>query len=618
MEKKKQDLKKKENKEELENPRDQFMVISKDDMRKRGWEELDFIIVSGDAYVDHPSFGTAIIARVLEDAGFKVGIIAQPDWRSTADFKKLGKPKFGFLVTAGNMDSMVNHYSVSKNHRSYDNYSPGGESGQRPDRATIVYSNRLREAYGEIPIIIGGIEASLRRFAYYDYWDDSVRRSLLFDSRADLLVYGMGEKQILKIAENLEAGLEIKYINYLPGTAFIADELESLYDYELLPSYEEVKSSKKQYAYAYKIEYLEQDPIRGQQLVQQHGNRYLVQNPPVEPLSQEELDHIYTLPYQRDYHPAYERDGGVPAIKEVKFSLVSSRGCFGACSFCAISFHQGKMMTARSKKSLVKEAKQIIAMDDFKGYIHDVGGPTANFRKPSCSDQLSRGMCKGKECMFPDPCSKLEVDHEEYFEILRELRKLPGVKKVFVRSGIRFDYLLEDEGSRKYLKELAAHHVSGQLKVAPEHVSDKVLGYMGKPGIEVFDKFRKAFYQVNQEIGLEQYLIPYFISSHPGSRLEDAVELAEYLRDINHHPDQVQDFYPTPGTMATAMYYSGYNPRTMEEVYVAKSKEAKKMQRALLQYHKKENQQIVRKALKMAGRKDLIGYDKKSLVPPTH
>jgi len=618
MEKKKQDLKKKENKDELKNPRDQFMVISKDDMRKRGWQELDFIIVSGDAYLDHPSFGTAIIARVLEDAGFKVGIISQPDWRSTEDFKKLGKPKYGFLVSAGNMDSMVNHYSVSKNRRSYDNYSPGGESGHRPDRATIVYSNRLREAYGEIPIIIGGIEASLRRFAYYDYWDDSVRRSVLFDSRADLLVYGMGEKQILKIAENLEAGLDIKYINYLPGTAFIADELESLYDYELLPSYQEVKSNKKQYAYAYKIEYLEQDPIRGQQLVQKHGDRYLVQNPPVEPLKQEELDHIYTLPYQRDYHPAYKRAGGVPAIKEVKFSLVSSRGCFGACSFCAISFHQGKMMTARSKESLIEEAKKIIAMDDFKGYIHDVGGPTANFREPSCSDQLSRGMCKGKECMFPEPCSKLEVDHEEYFDILRELRQLPEVKKVFVRSGIRFDYLLEDQGSRKYLKELAAHHVSGQLKVAPEHVSDNVLSYMGKPGIEVFDKFRKAFYQVNEEIGLEQYLIPYFISSHPGSRLEDAVELAEYLRDINHHPDQVQDFYPTPGTMATAMYYSGYDPRTMEEVYVAKSPEAKKMQRALLQYHKKENQQIVRKALKMAGRKDLIGYDKKSLVQPTH
>jgi len=618
MDKRNQNLKKKEQQEELENPRDQFMVISKDDMRKRGWEELDFILVSGDAYLDHPSFGTAIIARVLEDAGFKVGIIAQPDWRSTDDFKKLGKPKYGFLVSAGNMDSMVNHYSVSKHRRSYDNYSPGGESGHRPDRATIVYSNRLREAYGDIPIIIGGIEASLRRFAYYDYWDDSVRRSILFDSRADLLVYGMGEKQILKIAENLEAGLDIKYINYLSGTAFIADGLESLYDYEILPSYQEVKNNKKQYAYAYKIEYLEHDPIRGQQLVQQHGNRYLVQNPPVEPLSQEELDHIYTLPYQRDYHPAYERAGGVPAIKEVKFSLVSSRGCFGACSFCAISFHQGKMMTARSKDSLIEEAKKIIEMDDFKGYIHDVGGPTANFRQPSCTDQQSRGMCKGKECMFPAPCSKLEVDHEEYFDILRELRKLPGVKKVFIRSGIRFDYLLEDEESRKYLKELAEHHVSGQLKVAPEHVSDNVLSYMGKPGIEVFDKFRKAFYQVNEEIGLEQYLIPYFISSHPGSRLEDAVELAEYLRDINHHPDQVQDFYPTPGTMATAMYYSGYDPRTMEEVYVAKSAEAKKMQRALLQYHKKENQQIVRKALKMAGRKDLIGYDKKSLVQPTH
>ena len=618
MEKKSQNLNEKNKEKKLENPRDQFMVISKDDMRKRGWDKLDFIIISGDAYIDHPSFGTVIIARVLEDAGFKVGIIAQPDWRSTADFKKLGEPKYGFLVTAGNMDSMVNHFSVSKHRRSYDNYSPGGESGHRPDRATIVYSNRLREAFGDIPIIIGGIEASLRRFAYYDYWDESVRRSILFDSRADLLVYGMGEKQILKIAENLEAGLEIKYINYLPGTAFIADELESLYDYELLPSYEEVKNNKKQYAYAYKIEYLEQDPVRGQQLVQQHGNRYLVQNPPVEPLSQEELDHVYSLPYQRDYHPMYERDGGVPAIKEVKFSLVSSRGCFGACSFCAISFHQGKMMTARSKESLLEEAKKIIQREDFKGYIHDVGGPTANFRQPSCTAQLSRGMCKGKECMFPAPCSKLEVDHEEYFEILRELRKLPGVKKVFVRSGIRFDYLLEDEESRKYLKELAEHHVSGQLKVAPEHVSDNVLSYMGKPGIEVFDKFREAFYQVNEEIGLEQYLIPYFISSHPGSRLEDAVELAEYLRDINHHPDQVQDFYPTPGTMATAMYYSGYDPRNMEEVYVAKSKEAKKMQRALLQYHKKRNHQIVRKALKMAGRRDLIGYDKKALVPPTH
>lgn len=618
MKNKKNNLQQNNNIEKLENPRDQFMVISKDDMRKRGWKELDFILVSGDAYLDHPSFGTAIIARVLEDAGFKVGIIAQPDWKSTQDFKKLGEPKYGFLVSAGNMDSMVNHFSAAKQRRSYDNYSPGGESGYRPDRATIVYSNRIREAYGDIPIIIGGIEASLRRFAYYDYWDDSLRRSILLDSRADLLVYGMGEKQILEIAEHLEAGLDIKYINYLPGTAYLEDDLESLYDYQLLPSYKEIRNSKKQYAYAYKIEYLEQDPIRGQQLVQQHGTRYLVQNPPVEPLSQEELDHVYSLPYQRNYHPMYERDGGVPAMKEVKFSLLSSRGCFGACSFCAISFHQGKMVRARSKESLIEEAKKIIELDDFKGYIHDLGGPTANFRKPSCTDQLSDGMCKGKECMFPAPCNKLEVDHEEYFGILRELRKLPGVKKVFVRSGIRFDYLLEDPDSRKYLQELAAHHVSGQLKVAPEHVSDKVLNYMGKPEIEVFEKFRKAFYQVNEKVGLEQYLIPYFISSHPGSRLEDAVELAEYLRDINHHPDQVQDFYPTPGTMATAMYYSGYDPRTMEEVYTAKSTEAKKMQRALLQYHKKRNHQIVRKALKMAGRKDLIGYDQHALVPPTH
>lgn len=596
--------------------RDQFMVISRDDMRKRGWEQLDFIIISGDAYIDHPSFGTAIIARVLEDAGYKVGIIAQPDWRDIQDFKKLGEPKYAFLVTSGNMDSMVNHYSVSKHRRSYDNYSPGGKRGLRPDRAVIVYSNKLREAYTDTAVIIGGIEASLRRFAYYDYWDDSVRRSILFDSRADLLVYGMGEKQILKIAENLEAGLDIKYINYLPGTAFIAESLETLYDYELIPSYEKVTKSEKQYAYAYKLEYLEQDPVRGKMLVQQHNDRYLVQNPPAEPLSQEEMDHVYSLPYQRDYHPVYEKDGGVPAVKEVKFSLVSSRGCFGACSFCAISFHQGKMMTARSKESLVQEAKTIIEMPDFKGYIHDLGGPTANFRQPSCTAQLSRGLCKGKECLFPEPCSQLEVDHSGYFEILRAIKKLPGVKKVFVRSGIRYDYLLEDDQNRSYLKELCKNHVSGQLKAAPEHVSDKVLNYMGKPGIEVFDEFREKFYKVNRELKKEQYLIPYFISSHPGSKLEDAVELAEYLRDINHHPDQVQDFYPTPGTMSTAMYYSGYDPRTMEKVYTAKSPEAKKMQRALLQYHKKRNHKLVRKALKMAGRKDLIGHHRDALVPP--
>jgi uncharacterized radical SAM protein YgiQ len=603
---------------ELFNSRDQFMVISQADLKQRGWQQLDFIIISGDAYLDHPSFGTAIIARVLEDAGFKVGIIAQPDWRTTADFKKLGQPKYAFLVTAGNMDSMVNHFSVSKNRRKYDNYSPGGKSGLRPDRATIVYSNRLKEAYADTPIIIGGIEASLRRFAYYDYWDDQVRRSILFDSRADLLVYGMGENTILKIAENLAAGLEIKYINYLPGTAFIADDLDSLYNYQMLPGYKEVKQNKKQYAYAYQLEYLEQDPVRGKQLVQVHGSRYLVQNPPAEPLNQAELDHVYSLPYQRNYHPIYEAVGGVPAIKEVKFSLLSSRGCFGACSFCAISFHQGKMVTSRSLESLLAEAKKIIALPDFKGYIHDLGGPTANFRQPSCSKQLSRGMCRGKECLFPDPCQNLEVDHSEYFAILKAIRKLPEVKKVFVRSGIRFDYLLEDKESRKYLQELAANHVSGQLKVAPEHAAARVLNYMGKPEIAVFDRFRELFYQVNEELGMEQYLIPYFISSHPGSRLEDAVQLAEYLRDINHHPDQVQDFYPTPGTMATAMYYSGYDPRTLEKVYTARSSTAKKMQRALLQYHKKRNHKLVRQALKQVNRTDLIGYHKKALVPPAH
>ncbi|ADQ15627.1 YgiQ family radical SAM protein [Halanaerobium hydrogeniformans] len=596
--------------------RDRFMVISKKDMAERKWNQLDFIIVSGDAYIDHPSFGTAVIARVLEDAGYKVGIIAQPDWHDLKDFKKLGRPRYGFLVTAGNMDSMVNHYSVNKHRRSYDNYSPGGQSGLRPDRATIVYCNRIREAYGDIAIIIGGIEASLRRFAYYDYWDDSVRRSILFDSRADLLVYGMGETQILKIAENLEAGIDIQYVNYLPGTAYVADDLENMADYQLLPSYEEVRKNKKQYAYAYKLEYLEQDPIRGKILVQQHNDKYLLQNPPVKPLSQEKLDHVYSLPYQRDYHPIYEKEGGVPAIKEVKFSLISSRGCFGACSFCAITFHQGKMMAARSKESLLEEAKTIIAMDDFKGYIHDVGGPTANFRKPSCSKQLSQGLCKNKECIFPEACSQLEVDHSEYFDILREIRGLPGVKKVFVRSGIRYDYLLEDKSSHGYLKELAQNHVSGQLKVAPEHVSERVLKYMGKPSIDVFDKFRKKFYQINRQIDKEQYLIPYFISSHPGSTLEDAVKLAEYLRDIDHHPEQVQDFYPTPGTKSTAMYYSGYDPDSMEEIYTAKSSQAKKMQRALLQYHKKRNHKLVRKALKMAGRRDLIGFHKKALVPP--
>ncbi len=583
-------------------------------MDARGWTELDFIIVSGDAYVDHPAFGTAIIGRLLENLGFKVGIIAQPDWRSKQDFIKLGQPKYAFLVTAGNMDSMVNHYTVSKHRRNYDNYSPGGEKGYRPDRATIVYCNRIKEI-SEKPIIIGGIEASLRRFAYYDYWDNKVRRSLLFDSRADLLVYGMGEKQIVEIAENMANGLDIEYIQHIPGTCYVADDLADVYGAREIPSFQAVTNSKKEYAKAFKTQYLEQDPVRGEVLVQQHGDRYLVQNQPTEPLDQSELDHVYGLPYQRTYHPSYEELGGIPAIKEVKFSIVSSRGCFGGCSFCALTFHQGRRVTARSHESIIAEAKKIINDPDFKGYIHDIGGPTANFRETGCEKQVYQGVCKNRECLYPSPCAKLKVDHGDYLSLLRKLRNLPGVKKVFIRSGIRFDYVLADTDD-SFFKELCEFHVSGQLKVAPEHVSTNVLAYMGKPKNEVFEEFRKKFYHINEELEMEQYLIPYFISSHPGSRLEDAIELAEYLRDINHHPEQVQDFYPTPGTLSTTMYYSEYDPRTMKKVYVAKSGKEKKMQRALLQYHQKCNYAIVREALRKAGREDLIGYQQQALVPP--
>ena len=595
--------------------RDRFMVINKEDMIEREWEQLDFIIVSGDAYIDHPSFGTAIIARILEDAGYKVGIIAQPDWYDASDFKKLGKPRYAFLVTAGNLDSMVNNYTVSKRKRRRDVYSPGGEGGRRPDRATIVYCNRLKEAYKDVPLIIGGIEASLRRFAYYDYWDDKVRRSILFDSRADLLVYGMAENQILSIAESLESGLSVEYIRHIAGTCYVLSELTNIYGYKELPSYKEVVNNKKKYAEAFRIQEEEQDPIRGNILVQEHQGRYLVQNPPAEPLSEEEFDHIYELPFQRDYHPIYEEEGGVPAIREVKFSITSSRGCYGGCSFCALNFHQGRRVISRSKESIIREAKRIINDDDFKGYIHDVGGPTANFRHPACTKQITKGSCKNKQCLHPDACDNLKVDHKEYLNILRSLRNLPGVKKVFVRSGLRFDYMLED-GDQEFFEELCRHHVSGQLKVAPEHVSDKVLNKMGKPEISAFDEFRKKFYQINEDIGKEQYLIPYFISSHPGSTLEDAIELAEYLRDIDHHPEQVQDFYPTPGTLSTAMYYTELDPYTMEEIYVPKSREEKKMQRALLQYHYSRNYHLVYKALKKAGREDLIGYHDKALIRP--
>src|SRR6056297_1750670 len=571
------------------------------------------MIVSGDAYIDHPSFGTAIIARVLEDANFKVGIIAQPDWRSTDDFKKLGKPRLGFLITAGNMDSMVNHYTVNKKRRRNDAYSPGGKSGKRPDRATIVYCNRIKEIYKETPIIIGGIEASLRRFAYYDYWDNKVRRSILFDSRADLLVYGMGEKQVLEIAENLDSGLDIQYIRHIPGTCYVIKSLADVYGYKNVAAYEEVKDDKEEYARSFKIQYEEQDPIRGNILVQQHNDRFLVQNPPAMPLSREMMDLIYSLPFQRDYHPVYEKDGGVPAIKEVKFSITSSRGCFGGCSFCALSFHQGRAVVSRSKESIIKEAKKIIADEDFKGYIHDVGGPTANFRNPACEKQLTKGVCKNRQCLCPSPCNNLQVDHSEYLDILRTLRNMDGVKKVFIRSGLRFDYIMADEDDT-FFKELCEHHVSGLLKVAPEHASKQVLDLMGKPDISVFDKFRRKFYKINNEIDKEQYLIPYLISSHPGSTLKSAVELAEYLRDIGHHPEQVQDFYPTPGTLSTTMYHTGLDPRTKKEVYVPKSIEEKKMQRALLQYNYPKNHQLVKKALKKVGREDLIGRHNKALI----
>lgn len=591
------------------------MVINKKDMEERDWDELDFIIVSGDAYIDHPSFGTAIIARVLEDAGFKVGIIAQPDWRSTDDFQKLGRPRLGFLVTAGNMDSMVNHYTVNKRPRREDAYSPGGKSGKRPDRATIVYCNRIKEVYRDTPIIIGGIEASLRRFAYYDYWDNKVRRSILFDSRADLLVYGMGERQILEAAENLDSGLEIKYIRHIPGTCFIVDSLEEVYGYKKLNSFQEVARNKKKYAQAFKIQYDEQDPVRGNILVQKHGNRYLVQNPPAKPLDRGLLDLVYSLPYQRDYHPLYEKDGGVPAIKEVKYSITSSRGCYGGCSFCSLSFHQGRAVVSRSKASILKEAEDIIDEPDFKGYIHDVGGPTANFRNPACDRQLHKGSCKNRQCLYPEPCVNLNIDHSEYLDVLRTLRGKEEIKKVFIRSGLRFDYIMADEDDQ-FFKELCQHHVSGLLKVAPEHVSRNVLNLMGKPDNAVFEKFRKKFYRINQEINKEQYLIPYLISGHPGSTLKSAIELAEYLRDIDHHPEQVQDFYPTPGTLSTTMYYTGYDPRTMEKVYVPKSLEEKKMQRALLQYNYSRNYKLVYKALKKAGREDLIGYHKKALIRP--
>ncbi|GAA0065884.1 MAG: YgiQ family radical SAM protein [Clostridium perfringens] len=591
-----------------------FLPICKDDMIERGWEQCDFVLVTADAYIDHHSFGTAIISRVLENAGYKVGIIAQPDWKSVDDFKKLGRPRLGFLVNGGNMDPMVNHYTVSKKLRKKDLYTPKGEMGKRPDRATIVYCNKIREAYKDINIVIGGIEASLRRFAHYDYWENKVRKSILVDSGADLLVYGMSEKQIVEVADFLNQGFDGKYIRHIPGTCYIADSLDEIYEEHIvLPSFKEVSSDKRTYAECFKIQYDEQDPVRGKTLVQEHNGKYVVINKPEMPLSREELDRVYALPYQKTYHPIYEKDGGIAAIEEVKFSLVSSRGCSGNCSFCAITFHQGRIVTSRSEDSIVEEAEEITKYDDFKGYIHDIGGPTANFRKPACKKQLTLGACKHKRCMSPGICKNMEVDHREYLHLLRRVRKLPGIKKVFIRSGLRYDYIMADKDDT-FFKELVEHHVSGQLKVAPEHVSPNVLKYMGKPAGKTYDEFRRKFFRITERLGKKQFIIPYLMSSHPGCKLEDAIMLAEYLRDINYQPEQVQDFYPTPGTLSTTMFYTGLDPLTMEEVYIPRSKEEKAMQRALLQFKNPKNYNIVYDALVKVGREDLIGNGPKCLI----
>ena len=591
-----------------------FLPISREDMNERGWEQCDFIIVTGDAYVDHHSFGTAVISRVLEHAGYKVGIIAQPDWHSTEDFMKLGRPRLAFLVNAGNMDSMVNHYTVSKRVREKDLYSPGGKMGLRPDRATIVYCNKIREAYKHINICIGGVEASLRRFAHYDYWADKVRKSILTDSGADLLIYGMSEKQIVEVAHYLNEGFEAKYIRHVPGTCYLVDSLEEVYEEHIvIPSYKEVSTNKLKYCEAFKITYQEQDPIRGRTIVQDQGDKYLVVNKPEVILNREELDAVYDLPFTKEYHPIYEPMGGIPALEEVKFSIVGSRGCFGNCSFCAITFHQGRAVQSRRKESIVIEAIEMPQMKDFKGYIHDVGGPTANFRKPACNHQLTIGACKAKQCLSPGVCKNMEVDHKEFVDVLRSVRSLPKIKKVFVRSGIRYDYVMADKDDT-FFKELVEHHVSGQLKVAPEHVSEQVLKYMGKPAGKTYEEFRQKFFKLTEKAGKKQYIIPYLMSSHPGSTLKEAIELAEYLRDIKYQPEQVQDFYPTPGTLSTAIFYTGLDPITLKPVYVPKTKEEKAMQRALLQFSNPKNYNLVYDALMKAGREDLIGNGPKCLI----
>lgn len=592
-----------------------FLPVCREDMKKRGWKELDFLYIIGDAYVDHPSFGHAIISRVLEKHGYKVGIVALPDWHSIDDFTKMGRPRLGVLVSAGNIDSMVNHYTAAKKRRHDDMYAPGGKGGMRPDRATIVYCNRIKEAFGsDMPILIGGVEASLRRFVHYDYWDDKIRRSILLDSKAHILMYGMGEKQIVELADRLRDGENVRDITDVRGTCYVTSDY-SVKNSVLLPSFEECCESKEEYANSCRIQYYEQNPYIGKTLVQKHGDRYLVQNPPMPPLETDELDEVYDLPYMKNYHPMYEKDGGIPAISEVKFSLAANRGCFGSCNFCALAFHQGRIVTSRSDESLLKEAEEMTHFPDFKGYIHDVGGPTANFRGPACKKQLTLGACKNKQCLFPEPCSNMEITHKKYLELLRKLRKIKGVKKVFIRSGIRFDYLINDKDDT-FFYELCKYHVSGQLKVAPEHVSDNVLRYMGKPHNKVFNQFAEKFYKINEQIGKKQYLVPYLMSSHPGSTLKDAINLAVYLHEHNINPQQVQDFYPTPGTISTCMFYTGIDPFTMKKVYVPKTAHEKAMQRALLQYKNPENYKLVYEALTKAGRTDLIGYQNRCLIRP--
>lgn len=594
--------------------KEQFLPTTRAEMAQRGWEELDFLLITGDAYVDHASFGIAVIARLLEKYGYRIGIIAQPNWRKLEDFQALGYPRLACLISGGNLDSMVNHYTAAKKRRSEDVYSPGGQAGLRPDRAAIVYSNRVREALPGVPVIVGGIESSLRRFAHYDYWSDRVRRSLLLDSQADMLVFGMGEKAMLEIASRLAAGVDVGTMVNIRGTMvpWKGDPPGDALD---LPAYEDVVADKANYAQAFWEQYKQQDPFRGKAMYQRHGREGVLQNPPAFPLSQQEMDEIYDLPFCGTYHPKYEARGGVPATKEVEFSLVSVRGCFGACSFCALTFHQGRIIQSRSKDSIMREAKRLTKNPRFKGYIHDVGGPTANFRRPACPGQARRGSCTHKQCLYPEPCSQLDVDHREYLDLLRSLRSIPGIKRVFVRSGLRYDAILADSETN-FLYELCQYHVSGQLKVAPEHVSDRVLYYMGKPGKDVYGQFVRDFHEINRALAKKQYIVPYLMSSHPGSGLKEAVELAEYVRDMGVNPEQVQDFIPTPGTLSTCMYYTGLDPRTMEKIFVPRSLKEKAMQRALIQYRDPKNYALVVEALRLARREDLIGYGKKCLVKP--